>query len=135
MAARSDGTTSGALGAEARRWPVLAWIRLKLPPAPPPLLLTPGPPPPPAPPTEWMEPEGVATDPTVRLFTFHERSGEGIARYVWQANDPDRLLAEYRAPVYLARLPPAEVRAFWATVRARLAELGGLPVEGADPRP
>jgi hypothetical protein len=124
-----------ALWADARRWPVLAWLRLKVPEPPAPLLLTRGPPPPPSPPVDWLTPEEVATDPSVRLFTFHERTGEGIVRYVWQGSEPEQLLAEYRAPRYIARLTSAQVRAFWAVVKQRLAELGPLPVEGADPRP
>jgi hypothetical protein len=131
----SEAETPRRLWEEARRWPVLAWLRLKLPPAPPPLLLTRGPPPPPSPPVDWLEPEEVATDPSVRLFTFHERAGEGVVRYLWQGSDADRLLVEYREPRYVARMTPEDVRTFWKVVKARLEELGPLPVEGADPRP
>ena len=76
------GTTAeerpDALWEDARRWPVLAWLRLKVPEPAAPLMLTRGPPPPPSPPVDWLVPEEVATDPTVRLFTFHERMGDGI---------------------------------------------------------
>jgi hypothetical protein len=120
--------------AAIRRWPVLAWVRLRIPPREAPVLLTPGPPPPPAPPVDFLEPEAVATDPTARLFTFHEPFEQGILRYVWSGGDPSALTVEYRGPAYAPRVPTETVRRFWATVKSRLAEIGPLPVEAADPR-
>lgn len=120
---------------EVRHWPVVAWIRLRVPPPPAPMMLTRGPPPPPLPPADWLENEGVPTDPSVTLYSFLEPHGDGAIRYVWAGASPELLLAEYRIPGYLARLPPGEVRRFWAAVKARLGELGPLPVDGADPRP
>jgi hypothetical protein len=120
---------------EVRHWPVLAWIRLKLPEAPAPIQLTRGPPPPPNPPLDLLEPEAIPTDPTVRMYTFSEPLGSGMVRLVWLASEPEALLAEYREPEILPRLPDETVRRFWATVKARVSELGPLPVVAADPRP
>lgn len=119
---------------DSRHWPVLAWIRLRLPAAPPLRQLMPGPAPRPMPPLDLLQPEAVATDPTVRLFSHAETLGEGVVRLVWQASQPETLLAEYRAPRLIGRLPPEEVREFWNAVKRRTAELGPLPVLGADPR-
>jgi hypothetical protein len=120
---------------EVRHWPVLAWIRLRLPEAPPPLQLTRGPPPPPLPPLDLMEPEPVATDPSVRLFSFSEPVGGGWLRLAWSASNPDLLNAEYREPEHRPRLPPGTVEQFWAAVKGRVAELGPLRIDGADPFP
>jgi hypothetical protein len=119
---------------DVRHWPVLAWIRLRLPDPPAPTMLMAGPPPPPAPPLDILRPEAVATDPTVRLYSHLERFGPGAIRLAWQASEPRALVAEYREPQLVARLPAATVRNFWSVVKERLAELGPLPVEAADPR-
>ena len=114
---------------------MVAWIRLKVPPPPTPTLLTPGPPPPPAPPLELLAPNPVPTDPRKRVFAYEEDRAEWTVRLVWDADDPELLEAECRAPIYGARLPAAEVPKFWAEVKRLLAPLGPLPVEAADPRP
>jgi hypothetical protein len=120
---------------DPRQWPVLAWIRMRLPEAPPMLQLTPGPPPPPLPPLEILAAEAVATDPTVRLYSYSERLGNGSMRIAWTASNPELLNAEYREPDYVARPSPEVVRAFWAAVKEKVGELGPLSVEAADPYP
>jgi hypothetical protein len=125
----------GSLGVSRTRWPVAAWIRLKLPARPAPLMLTPGPPPPPAPPLELLEPNPVPTDPRRRVFSFEEEHDAWVLRLVWDAEEPEILEAEYRAPIYGARVPPSEVPKFWAAVKTLIAPLGPLAVESADPRP
>lgn len=124
-----------SLGTSRSRWPVVAWIRLTLPPAPAPVQLTPGPPPPPAPPLDLLEPNPVTTDPRKRVFAFEEDHGEFVVRLVWDADDAGVLEAECRAPRYGERPPNAEVLAFWAAVKALIAPIAPLPVESADPRP
>ncbi len=124
-----------SLGASRSRWPVTAWLRLRLPPAPAPVLLTKGPPPPPEPPLDLLRPEPIATDPRRRIFAFEEEIADGLLRLVWDSDDPDILEAELRSPLYDERPPPEEVARFWAAVKARVGALGPLPVDGADPRP
>ncbi|HTT16673.1 MAG TPA: hypothetical protein VMH49_04880 [Thermoplasmata archaeon] len=124
-----------SLGTSHSRWPVVAWIRLKLPPPPAPMLLMAGPPPPPSPPLEILSPNPVPTDPRKRVFAYEEEHPEWVVRLVWDADDPELLEAECRAPIYGSRLPPAEVPRFWAAVKALVAPIGPLPVDGADPRP
>lgn len=124
-----------SLGTSRTRWPVVAWIRLKLPERPPPVTLTPGPPPPPAPPLDLLEPNPVPTDPRRRVFAFEEEHDRWVVRLVWDTDDPGLLEAECRAPVYGRRLPDEEVGRFWAAVRRLVAPLGPLPVESADPIP
>ncbi|HTW54971.1 MAG TPA: hypothetical protein VMG36_00775 [Thermoplasmata archaeon] len=124
-----------SLGVARSRWPVVAWIRLLLPPAPAALQLMPGPPPPPVPPLDLLAPNPVATDPRKRVFAFEEDHPDWVVRLVWDADDPGVLEAECRAPLYGARLPAAEVTKFWAAVKALIAPIGPLPVESADPRP
>jgi len=98
--------------------------------------LTPGPPPPPAPPLDLLERNPVPTDPKKRVYAFEEEQPAGwILRLVWDAEEPAVLEAEYRAPIYSRRLPRAEVPAFWQAVKAKVQELGPLPVDSADPRP
>ncbi|MGP8078622.1 MAG: hypothetical protein ACLQD8_05640 [Thermoplasmata archaeon] len=124
-----------SLGTSRTRWPVVAWIRLTLPPAPAPMMLMPGPPPPPSPPLDLLEPNPVVTDPRKRVFAYEEDHDDWVVRLVWDSDDAGVLEAECRAPVYGARLPNAEVVKFWAAVKALLAPIGPLPVESADPRP
>ncbi len=124
-----------SLGASRTHWPVVAWIRLRLPERPAPMLLMPGPPPPPDPPLELLAPNPVATDPRKRVFAYEEEHGAWVVRLVWDADDPLLLEAECRAPLYGQRLPKAELPKFWAAVKALLAPIGPLPVESADPRP
>lgn len=124
-----------SLGVARSRWPVVAWIRLRVPAAPAPLQLIPGPPPPPTPPLERLAPNPVATDPRKRVFAFEEDHPDWVVRLVWDADDPEILEAECRAPLYGARLPATEVRKFWAAVKVLVAPIGPLPVDGADPRP
>jgi hypothetical protein len=124
-----------SLGASPTHWPVVAWIRLRLPPPPPVVMLTGGPPPPPDPPLDLLENEPVATDPRKRIWAHEEEGGGGVVRLVWDADDPGFLEAELRAPSYRGRLPPEQVRAFWAAVKARTQGLGALTVDGADPAP
>jgi hypothetical protein len=124
-----------SLGASRTHWPVVAWIRLKLPPRPPPLTLMPGIAPPVIPPLDLLEPNPITTDPRKRVFAFEADRGPWVVRLVWDADDPELLEAECRAPLYGQRLPREEVGRFWAAVKELLAPLGPLAVDGADPRP
>jgi hypothetical protein len=122
---------------DIRHWPVRAWIKLKITPRAQPIALMAGPPPPPEPPLDFMEPLPVTTDPRKRVFVHQELrdGGTWALRLVWDADDPETLEGEYRAPGYAARLARERVRAFWAAVKERAGQLGPLPVVGADPRP
>jgi hypothetical protein len=124
-----------SLGVAKSRWPVAAWIRLKVPPRPPPISLMPGVPPPPDPPLDILEANPVPTDPRKRVYAYEADHGDWVLRLVWDADDPELLEAEYRAPIYGARLDASEVPKFWAAVKALTAPLGPLAVDGADPRP
>ena len=124
-----------SLGASHNQWPVVAWIRLKLPAAPAPLMLTGGPPPPPAPPLDVLMPNPITTDPRKRVYAFEEEHDGWVVRLVWDADDAELLEAECRAPLYGRRLPDADVEKFWAAVKTLVAPLGPLPVDGADPKP
>ncbi len=117
------------------RWPVVAWIRLKLPARPPTVSLVAGVAPPTIAPLDVLEPNPVPTDPRKRVFAFEEDHGSWVARLVWDADQPELLEAEYRAPGYGTRLSPEEVRTFWAEVKRLTRPLGPLVVDGADPRP
>lgn len=99
------------------------------------MVLTPGPPPPADPPLEILQREAVPTDPRKRIFALEEEVSEGLLRLVWDADDPLFLEAELRQPRYGGRLPIEQLRGFWASVKARTASLGPLPIDGADPRP
>jgi hypothetical protein len=123
-----------SLGVSRSHWPVVAWIRLKLPPADSPMTLV-GPPLPPDPPLEILEKNPVATDPRKRVYAFEQELESGIVRLIWDADDPELLEAELRAPVYGARVPKERVREFWGAVKVLIAPLGPLPVEAADPKP
>ena len=124
-----------SLGVARSHWPVVAWLRLRLPPRPAPVVLM-GSAPPPIPPLDVLEPNPVTTDPRKRIFAFEqEQPGGWVLRLVWDADDPDLLEAEYRAPYYDRRLPRTEVPTFWAAVKRQTGSLGPLPVDGADPRP
>ena len=123
------------LGSPRSRWPVVAWIRIVLPPADAPTVLL-GDPPPPEPPFDWLEPNPVATDPRRRIFAREEPLGEeAVVRLVWDAEDPGLLEAELRAPVPGRRAPPELVARFWEAVRTSTRTLAPLVVESADPRP
>jgi len=126
-----------SLGAARTHWPVVAWIRLKLPPPEAPLMLMGGSPPPPPPPLEILEKNPVSTDPRRKVYAFEEERDDGawVLRIIWDQDDPELLEAELRAPLAARRPGPAEVRRFWTAVKERVAELGPLPVESADPRP
>jgi hypothetical protein len=126
-----------SLGVSRSHWPVVAWIRLALPARPPLLNLMPGVPPPPDPPLDILAPNPVTTDPRKRVFAYEEdHDADGwTVRLVWDADDPEILEAECRAPYYDRRLPRSDVPKFWAAVKALTAPLGPLQVEGADPRP
>ncbi len=124
-----------SLGVSRTHWPVVAWIRLKLPPRPPPVMLMAGPPPPPEPPLELLEPNPVPTDPRRRVYAFEEDHGDWVVRLVWDSDDPELLEAECRAPLYGSRLPKEAVEAFWAAVKPLVAPIGPLPVDSADPLP
>lgn len=117
------------------RWPVVAWIRLRLPLRPPPVSLVVGVAPPIVPPLDGLEANPVPTDPRKRVFAYEEDHDSWVLRLVWDADQPELLEAEYRAPGYGTRLAPEEVRTFWAAVKALTSPLGPLPVDGADPRP
>ena len=125
-----------SLGVARSHWPVVAWIRLTLPEPPAPTLLMGMAPPPLQPPLDLLEPNPVPTDPRKRVFAFEEeRPGGWVLRIVWDADEPRTLEGEYRAPLYNARLPRSEVPGFWAAVKEKVATLGPLPIESADPRP
>jgi len=124
-----------SLGVSHNHWPVVAWIRLKLPPRPPPVTLMPGIAPPPDPPLDILEPNPVPTDPRKRVYAFELERDDWVVRLVWDADDPELLEAECRAPLYGQRLPRDEVPKFWSVVKELVAPLGPLPVEAADPRP
>jgi len=124
-----------SLGVSKSQWPVVAWIRLRVPPPPAPLMLTPGPPPPPAPPLEILEPNPVATDPRKRIFAYEADHGDWVVRLVWDSDDPELLEAECRAPLYHQRLPAPEVQRFWAAVKELVAPISPVAVDSADPRP
>ncbi|MCI4334374.1 MAG: hypothetical protein L3K04_01880 [Thermoplasmata archaeon] len=120
---------------EHRPWPVRAWIRIALPPSDAlPVLM--GPPPPPEPPGgDLLERLPAGPDPRKRLYAFEEPDGEGILRVLWDSDEPERLQVELRLPEYGTRIGPERLRAFWSHVRERLAPMGPLRVESADPRP
>jgi hypothetical protein len=122
------------MGGETAHWPVRAWIRLKLPSPPPPLVLL-GSPPPPEPPLPILVRRPIVTDPRRAIYTFEEPFEEGAVRLVWNPEEPEGLVAEFRLPELGPRLSSDRVRRFWAAVKARVGELGPLPVEAADPRP
>ncbi len=124
-----------SLGTPRSRWPVVAWIRLKLPDRPAPISLMPGIAPPPDPPLDVLRPNPVPTDPRKRVYSYEADHDGWVLRLVWDADDPELLEAEYRAPIYGARLDRREVPRFWAAVKELTAPLGPLPVDGADPRP
>jgi hypothetical protein len=119
---------------EHRHWPVRAWLRLKLPPADAPQVLL-GPPPPPEPPGDFLEAIPPGPDPRKRLFAWEEPDGEGVIRMLWDSDEPERLNVELRLPDYTERLSSERLRAFYAHARSRLASLGQLQIESADPRP
>jgi hypothetical protein len=123
-----------SLGAATTHWPVVAWIRLRLPPQPIPVTLA-GPALPPDPPLEILERNPVATDPRKRVYAFEEEVDERVIRLIWDADDPEVLEAELRQPLYGRRLPKEQVGPFWAAVKRLIAPLGSLPIDAADPRP
>jgi len=94
-----------------------------------------GPPLPPDPPLDFLEKNPVATDPRKRAYAYEEERDGNVLRLVWDADDPEFLEAELRAPLYSGRLPKEQVAPFWAAVKKLIAPLGPLPVDGADPRP
>jgi hypothetical protein len=94
-----------------------------------------GPPLPPDPPLELLERNPVATDPKKRVYAYELELDWGIVRLIWDADDPELLEAELRAPLYGSRLPSERVREFWGAVKELIAPIGPLPVEGADPKP
>lgn len=123
-----------SLGVARTHWPVNAWIRLRLPERPPPVALL-GSPPPLDPPLDILEHNPVPTDPRRRVFAFEEERGDWVLRLIWDAEDPEILSAEYRTPSYGRRPSPAQVAEFWKAVKEKIAPLGPLPIEAADPRP
>ncbi len=125
-----------SLGVSRTHWPVVAWIRLKVPPSPAPMLLMGSAPPPPPPPLDLLEPNPIPTDPGRRIFSYEEERPEGwVLRLVWDSDEPETLEAEYRAPIYRRRLPRSEVPAFWAAVKEKTEPLGPLTVLASDPTP
>lgn len=124
-----------SFGTPRSHWPVVAWVRLTLPPPPEPILLTPGPPPPLDPPLDRLVHNPVTTDPRKRVFAFEEEVGDAVLRIVWDSDDPRVLEAELRTPGFGHRPSPAEIRRFWDWVRDQVRPIGPLPVEDADPRP
>jgi hypothetical protein len=124
-----------SLGVSRTHWPVVAWIRLRVPAPAAPVMLTPGPPPPPDPPLELLAPNPVPTDPRKRVYSYEEDHDSWVVRLVWDTDDPELLEAECRAPLYGARWPREGVAAFWAEVKRLVAPIGPLPVDSADPWP
>ena len=124
-----------SLGVSRSHWPVVAWIRLKLPVLPQSESLIAGIAPPAVPPLDILTRNVVATDPRKRVYAFEEEQEDWVLRLVWDADDPGILEAEYRAPFYGARLPREKVPLFWAAVKRRTEPLGPLSVISADPRP
>ena len=83
-----------------------------------------------------LERNPVTTDPRKRVFAHEVEQPSGwVVRIIWDADDPELLEAELRAPLYDRRLPKSEVPTFWAEVKRLISPLGPLPVEAADPRP
>jgi hypothetical protein len=123
------------MASEFSHWPVLAWIRLRIPEAPPALMLIPGPPPPPEPPLDEMLPAPISTDPRRRLFAWEGKYDQGAIRIVWEADNPSYITAEYRERVHAGRPAAETVRRFWSAVKVHVQPLGTLPVEAADPWP
>jgi hypothetical protein len=124
-----------SLGVARSHWPVVAWIRLRLPPAPHPMTLMGSVPPPPDPPLEILLRNPVATDPRKRVFAYEEENEDWVLRLIWDADDPTVLAAEYRAPSYDRRPPKDAVLRFWQAVKQKIAPIGPLPIEAADPLP
>jgi len=124
-----------SLGASQSRWPVVAWIRLRLPVRPPPVTLIAGVAPPVVPPLEVLEPNPVPTDPRKRVYAFEQDQDVGVVRLVWDADDPEILEAECRAPLYGHRPSREDVARFWGAVKTLVAPLGPLVIDAADPRP
>ena len=124
-----------SFGVSKTRWPVVAWIRLRLPERPPPTLLMPGPPPPPEPPLEILESNPVPTDPRRRVFAYEEDHGDWVVRLVWDTDDPSFLEVECRAPLYGRRLAKEGVGAFWQAAKRLVAPISPVEVEAADPAP
>lgn len=125
----------GSLGVSRTRWPVVAWIRLRLPERPAPLTLVAGVAPPVVPPLDLLEPNPVPTDPRKRVFAAEQEHEGWVLRLVWDADQPELLEAEFRAPRYGSRPSGEEVRGFWAEVKRLTSSLGPLPIDGADPKP
>ncbi len=132
---RRLGDAVPSFGVSRTRWPVVAWIRLRLEAPPPPMLLMPGPPPPPEPPLEILEPNPVPTDPRRRVFAYEEDHGDWVLRLVWDTDDPLLLEIECRAPLYRQRVPPEMVGAFWTEAKRLVAPISPVEVEAADPYP
>ena len=125
-----------SLGAARSHWPVVAWIRLQLPPPPAPLQLTRGGPPPPLdPPLDILERNPVTTDPRKRVFAFEEERGPTVLRLIWDSDDPELLEAELRTENWGGRPGAETVREFWNWVKEKTQPIGPLPVEAADPIP
>ncbi|HZY70406.1 MAG TPA: hypothetical protein VFF67_05445 [Thermoplasmata archaeon] len=117
-----------------QQWPVVAWVKLKLPPPERPTTLL-GPPLPPDPPLDILEHAPVVTDPRRRIFAFEEELDDGVLRIVWDAENPEVLEAELRAPYFDRRLPRSKVPRFYRSVKERVGSLGPLPILAADPKP
>ena len=123
------------LGSARSHWPVVAWIRLRLPEREAPRMLTQGPPPPLDPPLDVLERNPVATDPRKQVYHVEEERGETVFRLIWDADDPGLLEAEMRTSAWGKRPTAAEVRALWDWVKETVRPIGPLPVEAADPMP
>jgi hypothetical protein len=126
-----------SLGVARTHWPVVAWIRLKLPERPAPMVLMGSAPPPPRPPLDILVRNPVTTDPRKHIYHLEEEREDGawVLRIVWDQDEPGILEAEYRAPVYNRRLARADVPKFWSAVKEKVGVLGPLAVESADPHP
>ena len=101
------------------------------------MVLMGGAPPPPPPPLEILDKNPIATDPRRRVYAYEEErdGGTWVLRLIWDQEDPEMLEAELRAPLASRRPGANEVKRFWAAVKEKVAELGPLPVDSADPRP
>jgi hypothetical protein len=94
-----------------------------------------GPPPPPDPPLDILERNAVRTDPRRQVYAYEEERGDWVLRLVWDAEDPEILEAEYRAPRFGGRLPKEQLPEFYQAVKSLVRSLGPLPIDAADPRP
>jgi hypothetical protein len=108
---------------------------MRIPPPPAPVMLTGGPPPPLDPPLPELVFRPVPTDPRPRFYVLDEETPDGLLHFSWNADDPEHLDAELRVVSDSRHVSNDVVLRFWSAVRARVAPIAPVQVEGADPRP